>query len=93
MAHYHGDLTTLPTTTSDSRSLVTAYVLWFFVGITGAHRHYMGSKTGGWAQTGLFLVSILWLSISPWTGILGLLLLGALCIWVLLDAFFIPFML
>lgn len=57
------------------KSIPAAYVLWFFFGLLGAHRFYLGrSKTG--------LIMLL-LSLS----VIGLL---ATVIWFVVDAFLIP---
>ena len=36
-----------PTTGRPQRSLATAYLIWFLVGIFGGHRFYLGDRLGG----------------------------------------------
>jgi len=67
------------------KSMGVAYLLWFFLGILGGHRFYMGRVGTG--------VAILLLWIMGWVllvAVVGIFLLGAVGIWVLVDAFLIP---
>jgi TM2 domain-containing membrane protein YozV len=67
------------------RSLLIAYLLWFFLGSFGVHRFYLGhTKSGAW-MLGLFIVSTV-LSLIV-VGAFGFIVLG---IWWLVDAFLIP---
>ena len=76
---------TTTTTISTSKSMVVAYVLWFFFGQLGAHRFYLG-KTGS-AVAQLILGVLGWLLA---TFVVGFFLLGALWIWLIVDIFLIP---
>ncbi len=60
---------------ANKKSLVVAYLLWFFVGILGGHNFYL--KRTGIAVTQLIL------SLT----VVGLIITG---VWVLVDAFLIP---
>lgn len=72
-------------TQTQSRSLVIAYLLWFFLGGFGVHRFYLGHTRSGLYMLGLCIVSAI-LSIIV-IGALGYIALG---IWWLVDAFLIP---
>ena len=60
---------------SQKKSVGAAYVLWFFLGLLGAHRFYLG-------QTGTAIAQLI-LSIT----VIGLIVSA---VWVLVDAFLIP---
>ncbi len=67
------------------KSVGLAYVLWFFLGGFGAHRFYMGRSGSA--------VAILLLNIFGWCTLfigLGFVLLFAVGVWLLVDAFLIP---
>jgi len=66
------------------KQTAVAYVLWFFLGLTGAHRFYLGLKAEGAMQLGLLVSGVLFVLIG------GALLLMVLVLWLLLDAFLIP---
>lgn len=70
---------------ANRKSAGVAYLLWLFLGGFGGHRFYLGQI--GTAVTQLLLLVIGWATIV--LGI-GALLLIALGIWVLVDAFMIP---
>jgi TM2 domain-containing membrane protein YozV len=70
---------------NDKKSTVVAYLLWFFLGGFGGHRFYIG-KTGT-AITQLLLLIFGFILMVAYVGIL---LLAALGIWLLVDAFLIP---
>ncbi|GEK07645.1 TM2 domain-containing protein [Schleiferilactobacillus harbinensis] len=59
------------------KSTVAAYVLWWFTGIIGGHRYYMG-KTG--SAVAMTLITVLTFGI-------GIIVTG---IWWIVDAFLIP---
>lgn len=67
------------------RSLVIAYLLWFFLGYFGVHRFYLGRVGSGIVMLLISLVSIplAWILI----GYLGF---GLIFLWWLLDALLIP---
>lgn len=76
---------TTTTTTVSGRSMVVAYVLWFFLGSLGIHRFYLG-RTG----TAIAMIA---LSVIGWATIvfgIGTFFLGALGIWLIVDIFLIP---
>lgn len=68
-----------------SRSVVAAYLLWFFLGYGGVHRMYLGRWVSGLIMLALFGVSLLLTLI-----LIGYLGLGVIAIWWLLDALLIP---
>ena len=70
---------------ANKKSVVAAYLLWFFFGPFGGHRFYAGKIGSAVAQLLLFIFGII-LSIV----VVGFLLLIPLGIWVLIDAFLIP---
>jgi TM2 domain-containing membrane protein YozV len=72
-------------TQTQSRSLVIAYLLWFFLGGFGVHRFYLGHTRTGLYMLGLCILSAI-LSIVV-VGVLGYIALG---IWWLVDAFLMP---
>jgi TM2 domain-containing membrane protein YozV len=73
---------------ANKKSGLVAYLLWFFVGMFGAHRFYLGSTGPAIAQLVITLVSIVLTFVL--VGVFGLIAVG---IWVLIDAFLIPGML
>jgi TM2 domain-containing membrane protein YozV len=60
---------------ANKKSLVVAYLLWFFLGVFGAHNFYL-------RRTGVAVAQLI-LTIT----IVGLAIVG---IWVIVDAFLIP---
>lgn len=70
--------------TNDAKSVAAAYLLWFFLGTLGAHRFYLGRTGTGVAQ--LLLLVVGWLTLAI---VVGGVLLIALCIWWIIDAFLI----
>ena len=68
-----------------SRSVIAAYLLWFFLGYGGVHRIYLGRWASGFIMLALFGVSML-LTIV-FIGYLGL---GVIALWWLIDALLIP---
>ncbi|HZF33358.1 MAG TPA: TM2 domain-containing protein [Candidatus Angelobacter sp.] len=80
-----GDATRMMRYDANKKSAVVAYLLWFFVGMLGAHRFYLGRIGSG--------IAILVLTILSWIlafVAIGLLLLIIPGIWVLIDLFLIP---
>jgi TM2 domain-containing membrane protein YozV len=67
------------------KSLLVAYLLWFFIGFAGIHRFYLGATGSGIAMLVIFLVSIPLALVA--VGLLGFLVLG---IWWLVDGLLIP---
>jgi len=66
------------------KSMVLAYLLWFFLGSFGAHRFYLGKIGSAVAMLIITLVSYAMLII--FIGIFGLIAIG---IWWIVDAFLI----
>lgn len=94
MATYHGDLaatSNIRFERHDRKSLLVAYLLWFFLGGLAAHRFYLGYTNSGIAMVLLlagtlvfgiaaFLSPILYIGLTIWS------------LWVLADMVLIPFM-
>ncbi len=76
-----------PATARPTKSLVVAYVLWWFGGPLGAHRFYLGAVSSGFAMLGLLFGGFLMMIMSPG---LGLTMVGGCIVWTLVDAFLIP---
>ena len=70
---------------ANKKSVGVAYLLWFFFGMFGAHRFYLGENGTGAAILILTVLSIL----TSIVGI-GLVLLFVPGIWVFVDLFLIP---
>ncbi len=70
---------------SNKKSMGLAYLLWFFVGMFGAHRFYLGRTGSGVAQ--LILCILGWATLVAYVGAF---MLGGVAIWVIVDAFLIP---
>lgn len=70
---------------NDRKSAGIAYALWFFLGLFGAHRFYLG-RTG----SGVAMVILTILGIATAVFIVGMLIIGAVAIWSIVDAFLIP---
>lgn len=71
----------------EKKSLIVAYVLWFFLGYVGAHRFYLGRPVSGLMMLALSAVVFILTLVS--FGVLGFLwfLVG---LWWLIDALLIP---
>lgn len=70
-----------------AKSMILAYVLWYFGAAIAAHRFYLGVTGSALAMTGLFWGGLaLMLFLPP----LGLLMLAGWLLWVLADLFLIP---
>jgi TM2 domain-containing membrane protein YozV len=70
---------------ANKKSAGIAYLLWFFLGMLGVHRFYLGASGTGTAILVLTVVSIL-LSLA----VIGLVLLVIPLVWWCVDAFLIP---
>jgi TM2 domain-containing membrane protein YozV len=68
-----------------SKSLVLAYLIWFFLGYGGVHRMYLGR----WIS-GLIMLVIFGLSLLLTLIFIGYLGLGFIILWWLIDALLIP---
>ena len=71
----------------EKKSLLVAYVLWFFLGYIGAHRFYLGRPVSGVIMLALSAVTLLLTFVS--FGVLGFLWV-VVCLWWLIDALLIP---
>jgi TM2 domain-containing membrane protein YozV len=83
MAHH--DAEAMMRYDANKKSVVVAYILWFFFGSLGAHRFYLKRTGSAVAMLVIFVASIV-LSVTG-IGFLGYIVLG---LWVLVDAFLIP---
>lgn len=88
------------------RSLATAYLIWFLIGIFGGHRFYLGDQRGGWwylAALGIGLgLPVIGLTIGLLTGsfegatvaivawVAGLIVLLGVLAMAIVDAFRLP---
>ena len=70
---------------ANKRSVLVAYLLWFFLGWFAAHRFYAGRMVSGLVMLVVSLIS--WAFTAILIGYLGLFLIG---LWLLVDAFLIP---
>ena len=70
---------------ADKKSALIAYLLWFFLGLFGVHRLYLGRVGTGLGM--LVLHGISWVLAWILIGYLGFALLG---LWWLIDALLIP---
>lgn len=70
---------------ANKKSLLVAYLLWWFLGMFGAHRLYMGRIGSGVA---LLLISVF--SFLLMVVLIGFVTIFISFIWWLIDAFLIP---
>ena len=70
---------------ADKKSALIAYLLWFFLGLFGVHRLYLGHVGTGLGM--LVLHGISWVLAFVLIGYLGFAVLG---LWWLIDALLIP---
>ena len=70
---------------NEIRSPVIAYLLWFFLGVFGAHRFYLG-RVG----SGIGMLVLFWLGAFTMILLVGWIFLLAYGLWWLVDAFMIP---
>jgi TM2 domain-containing membrane protein YozV len=76
---------------TQKKSVVLAYLFWFFLGALGVHRFYMRRIKSGIAMVVLVLISpLLVLFLFPFIGGGGFMVWVVLGIWVIVDAFLIP---
>ena len=73
---------------ASKKSTGVAYLLWFFLGMAGGHRFYIGRTFSAIAMLIIFLIS--WPLLLVGIGALGF---GVVGLWALVDAFLIPGML
>ena len=69
------------------KSLLVAYLLWFFLGYVGAHRFYLGRPVSGVVMLALSAVILLLTLVT--FGFLGF-LWAVVGLWWLIDALLIP---
>ena len=69
---------------ASKKSAGVAYLLWFFLGMLGAHRFYLGRGGSGAAQLILTIIGLLTVVVF-----VGALILGGVGLWVLIDLFLI----
>jgi len=72
---------------ANKKSALLAYILWFFLGLFGVHRMYLGRVGSGIAM--LLLHGLSWLT---WYILIGFVGFGILGLWWLIDALLIPSM-
>lgn len=70
---------------AEKKSVGVAYLLWFFVGMFGAHRFYLSQPGTGAALLIITLLSILFMFM-----VVGLFTIWISVIWVFVDLFLIP---
>ncbi len=70
---------------ANKKSAVVAYVFWFFLGIFGAHRFYLGNSGSGAAMLIITLLSLVFMFVA-----IGFVTIWISVIWVCVDLFLIP---
>ncbi|SAL87375.1 TM2 domain protein [Caballeronia arvi] len=70
---------------AQKKSLVVAFLLWFFLGYLGAHRFYAGKTLSGILQLVMSLIG----AALTFAGV-GFVLLGVVGIWLFVDIFLLP---
>lgn len=71
---------------SGKKSAGICYLLWFFLGGFGGHRFYLGRTGSAIAMLVIYILS--WILV--FVGGIGLLGIGAIGVWLIVDAFLIP---
>ena len=71
---------------NEAKSPLLAYLLLIFVGMLGVHRFYLGKTGSGIVMLALLVVGMFTLPMGGF----GLILIGALGLWLLIDLFLIP---
>ena len=87
MATPHGGGAAYIRTNRPDRSMILAYVLWYFGCAIAAHRFYLGATQSALIMLGLFVGGLFVMFLFP---PLGLVLLGAWGLWSLADVALIP---
>ncbi len=83
-----GDAVALMRYDASKKSVIIAYLFWFFLGWIGGHRFYLGLTTSA-----IFLIFLPLLSLICMTAqleALGFIALAIWAVWVLIDALLIP---
>jgi TM2 domain-containing membrane protein YozV len=70
---------------AQKKSVLVAYLLWWFLGSLGAHRFYLG-KTG----SAVAMLVITLVSIPAMLVLIGFVGIAAVGVWWIVDAFLIP---
>ena len=70
---------------AQKKSVLVAYLLWWFLGSFGAHRFYLG-KTG----SAVAMLIIMLVSIPAMFILIGFVGVAAIGVWWIVDAFLIP---
>lgn len=88
----NGDLPMTPDRISaeydiEKKSMIAAYVLWFFLGYVGAHRFYLGRPVSGVVMLALSGLTLLLTLVS--FGLLGF-MWAVVGLWWLIDALLVP---
>ena len=81
----HHDAQVMMLYDANKKSVLVAYLLWFFFGALGAHRFYLKRTGSGLIMLVIFIATAVF-------SVVGLGFFGAiaLAIWILVDAFLIP---
>ena len=79
------DATQLMQYDANKKSAVVAYVLWFFVGMFGIHRFYLGCQ-----GTGAAILILTLLSLFLMFALVGFFTIWIPVVWVFVDLFLIP---
>jgi TM2 domain-containing membrane protein YozV len=79
------DAQTMMVYDATKKSMLVSYVLWWFLGVFGAHRFYLG-RTG----TAVAMLAITLLSIPLTLIFIGFLGFAVIGVWWIIDAFMIP---
>lgn len=66
------------------KSMLVAYVIWFFLGGLGGHRFYLGKMRSGLVMLGVCVLNVMCLFLFHAS------LMIVLWVWLLVDAFLIP---
>jgi TM2 domain-containing membrane protein YozV len=80
-----GDVRAMMMFEANKKSIVVAFLLWWFLGWAGGHRFYTNRTGSGVVQLLIFIVGAVLTIVY-----VGFLILFALGIWWLVDAFLIP---
>jgi TM2 domain-containing membrane protein YozV len=70
---------------ASAKSVIVAYLIWFFLGYGGIHRMYLGRWGSGFIMLGVFATS--WVLTLLLIGYVGL---GLILVWWALDALLMP---
>lgn|SRR5699024_9970757 len=68
---------------NQKKSMLVAYLIWFFLGGLGVHRFYVGKTGSGVAMLGLWVLGML----TTWILFIGFFFLFVVYVWAIIDAF------